>query len=104
MVEICNFNPLKTDNLNTSKTPDVHWTILAIYGLMITSSIGFLAVTPVMLGGMVDHLGFSRQLIGWVAAANSFGVAMAGLTVSFLIQRFRTMSLIRLGLSGANII
>lgn len=76
-----------------------HWPSLALIGLIVTSSISFQAVSPAMLGGMVDQLGFSKQIIGWVVAVTAFGVALAGIFVSFLLPRFGSKALVRVGLS-----
>ena len=83
----------------TLKTPiKEHWLTLASIGFIITSGVGFLAVSPILLGGMVEQLGFSKQLIGYITAINSLGVAIAALIVSVVIPRFGILNLVRTGL------
>ena len=76
-----------------------HWSQLALIGYIVTSSIAFQAVAPIMLGAMVDELGFTPQLIGLTIAVTTFGVAIAGLIVPFIVERFGMLLLIRLGLA-----
>ena len=65
-----------------------HWSQLALIGYIVTSSIAFQAVAPIMLGTMVDELGFTPQLIGLTIAVTTFGVAIAGLIVPFIVEKF----------------
>ncbi|MCH2080866.1 MAG: MFS transporter [Saprospiraceae bacterium] len=76
-----------------------HWSQLVLIGYIVTSSIAFQAVAPIMLGAMVDELGFTPQLIGLTMAVTTFGVAIAGLIVPFISERFGMLLLIRLGLA-----
>lgn len=48
---------------------------------------------------MADQLGFSKQIIGWVIATNTYGVALAGLVVAMILPRFGILNLTRTGLS-----
>lgn len=82
-----------------SKTANAHWISLTVIGCIITASISFNAVSPIILGGMADQLGYSKQLIGWVVATNTYGVAMAGLIVAMILPRFGILNLTRIGLS-----
>lgn len=82
-----------------SKPTNPHWISLTITSFIITASISFNAVSPIVLGGMADHLGYSKQLIGWVVATNTYGVATAGLIVAMILPRFGILNLSRVGLS-----
>jgi predicted MFS family arabinose efflux permease len=50
-------------------------------GFIATSSFSIYLVLPLALGGMVEHLGFSDQQIGYLALISSIGLALGSLWV-----------------------
>jgi predicted MFS family arabinose efflux permease len=76
-----------------------HWTSLSIVGFIITTGLGFQALSPIMLGSLADTLGFSKPQIGLVLSVATLGVAVAGFLVPFIIDRWGVRILVRLGLT-----
>lgn len=56
-----------------------HWSSLSKLGFIATSSFSMLLILPIILGGMAETLGYSNQLIGWIATSNALGIAIGSL-------------------------
>lgn len=74
--------------------------VLATILVVLTGFVGVapLAVLPVWVGGMVDHLGLSEQAAGTIVSANLFGSAVGMLIVAGLLQRIALLRLAVLGI------
>jgi len=73
---------------------------LAQLGFIATSGFSMMLILPIALGGMADQYGFSNLAIGWVAAANSLGIALGALYVPLSGNRFRLQQSIQWSLLG----
>jgi len=65
-----------------------------------TTGLGFPAVLPLLVGAIVDTLGFERAMVGWIASTNIFGIALGGLIATLLIGKVSLVKIVRVGLIG----
>ena len=65
-----------------------------------TTGIGFAMILPIIVGGIVDQMGFGREMVGWLAAANISGIGIGGLAAAFFIGRTSLTRIIQFGLVG----
>lgn len=75
------------------------WRLSAV-SFIVTSGINLITVLPMMVGGLEEHYGFSRQSLGLFASADTLGVCLCGVAMFFLLARFPLRLLILTGLSG----
>jgi len=75
------------------------WTSLAKLGFIATSSFSMLLILPVILGSMVETLGYSNQLIGWIATSNALGIALGSLWLPLQKRRPEYLRVLALSLT-----
>lgn len=75
------------------------WTSLAKLGFIATSSFSMLLILPVILGSMVETLGYSNQLIGWIATSNALGIALGSLWLPLQKRRPEYLRMLALSLT-----
>ena len=75
------------------------WTSLAKLGFIATSSFSMLLILPVILGSMVETLGYSNQLIGWIATSNALGIALGSLWLPLQKKRPEYLRVLALSLT-----
>lgn len=80
------------------------WISLSQVGFILASSIGFSLVAPIMIGGLADVYAFPKQILGLVTSAQAIGVAISGIVVAMVVQRYGIKKLARVGLIGLIII
>lgn len=69
--------------------PLMQHVLLATIGAVAAS---FIAILPLVVGSMIDHLGYSAELAGGVAAANMVGIAVGTFMASYLLKRIPLMA------------
>lgn len=62
------------------------FTARVLLGMLITAGIFYINILPILIGGLVDGLGFSKQQAGYVASANIYGAALGALFAALLIK------------------
>jgi len=65
-----------------------------------TTGLGFPAVLPILVGAIVDQLGYDRSMVGWIASFNIFGIALGGLIATLLIGKKPLIRIVQVGLVG----
>jgi predicted MFS family arabinose efflux permease len=76
-------------------------TEFSAYSVIGTVTLMPLLVLPAMVGVLVDEAGLSESFAGWVASANFFGGALAGLLIALRIHRLDLRRIAALGLAIA---
>ena len=64
---------------------------LALVG---TAGILYINIIPVLIGGLVDELAFSKQQAGYVASANLYGASLGAFLAVFLVRRVSWQKLV----------
>jgi len=64
------------------------------------TGLGFPSVLPMLIGAIVDTLGYSRAMVGWISSANILGIAVGGLIATLLIGKRPLVQIVRVGLLG----
>jgi len=57
-----------------------------LLAMVTTAGIFYVNILPILIGGLVDGLGFSKQQAGYVASANIYGAALGVLFAALLIK------------------
>lgn len=73
---------------------------IIINSFISTTGLGFPAVLPILVGAIVDQLGYDRSMIGWIASFNIFGIALGGLIATLLIGKKPLVRIVQVGLVG----
>ena len=73
---------------------------IIINSFISTTGLGFPAVLPILVGAIVDHLGYDRSMVGWIASFNIFGIALGGLIATLLIGKKPLIRIVQVGLVG----
>lgn len=81
------------------KDQNSFWKLSAV-SFIITSGINLITVLPMMVGGLEEQYGFTRQSLGLFASADTLGVCMCGIAMFFLLPRYPIRKLVLLGLLG----
>ncbi len=71
---------------------------ILINSFIATTGMGFAMILPIIVGAIVDDLEFSRQMVGWIAAANIMGIGLGGMFTAMLIGRFSQLHILRISL------
>ena len=64
------------------------------------TGLGFPSVLPMLVGAIVDTLEYSRAMVGWIASANIFGIALGGIIATLLIGKKPLIRIVQVGLIG----
>ncbi len=64
------------------------------------TGICFTMITPILVGSVVDGLGFSREMVGYISSVNIFGLAFGAAVASVTIGKTSLLTLIRLACIG----
>lgn len=78
--------------------PKEHWLPLTLIGFLVTASVGLNTVAPILLGGLVDQMGWADNMVGWLLACNTLGIGVGGIVVALTIHRFGMLKLARIGI------
>lgn len=73
---------------------------IIINSFIANTGMGFATVLPILVGAIVDDAGFPREMIGWIASANIFGMVIGGIIATLLIGRLRLIRLLQIALVG----
>ena len=73
---------------------------IIINSFISTTGLGFPAVLPMLVGAIVDTLGYDRAMVGWIASSNIFGIAFGGLIATLLIGKKPLIRIVQVGLVG----
>ena len=84
---------------NQQTPPPNQWTLMQL-SFIATSGFSMLLILPVVLGGMVEQLGYTDIEIGRIAAANSLGIALGALYVPLSGNKFQLFKSIQFSLLG----
>jgi len=64
---------------------------LALVG---TAGILYINIIPILIGGLVDELAFTKQQAGYVASANLYGASLGAFLAVFLVKRISWQKLV----------
>ena len=73
---------------------------IIINSFIANTGMGFATILPILVGAIVDDAGFPREMIGWIASINIFGMVIGGIIATLLIGRFRLITLLQVALIG----
>ena len=71
---------------------------IIINSYIANTGMGFATVLPILVGAIVDTSGFEREMIGWIASINIFGMVLGGVIATLLIGRFRLVQVLQVAL------
>ena len=52
---------------------------IIINSFIANTGMGFATILPILVGAIVDDAGFPREMIGWIASINIFGMVIGGI-------------------------
>lgn len=73
-------------------------TKIIINSYIANTGMGFATILPILVGAIVDASGFGREMIGWIASINIFGMVLGGVIVTLLIGRYRLVKVLQIAL------
>ena len=73
---------------------------IIINSFIANTGMGFATILPILVGAIVDDAGFPREMIGWIASINIFGMVIGGIIATLLIGRLRLITLLQIALVG----